>query len=409
MKDANGKWIGYGLGDVGPQVATIQHRLLHAYPKNSQAVSLGVTESGTYDQATTDAVRNVQPFLKPPQLATGVANYATQLALGAATPPPPPPPAYRPIWIYSAPGSGAAWWLGPPFDVGQWCKDVLHLNHQPVNFPIGGYMGLMGGDPGLSYNEVIAAEGASLEWLLDNNPDVQKAMTALRADTHAPVDVELWFTAYSQSADGMEDALVRLFGDGGKYALIRGRINGTLMFGNPSRQPGPTKVGNNPPGWGIARKIRPQWLQDITWSITATSPMGPDFYAACDDEIRPLFYSEIVQAETSMSFAEHIVKIIIPVLLNLFGGLGSLLTGGLGGLLGPVIASADQKASEDVDRKIIDLFTVQGILTNIPALFKLLFALGGIQTHGSYNDPHDEFGGRTGVQVACDAVASFRR
>src|SRR5690242_19044817 len=111
MKDANGKWIGYGLGDVAPQVATIQHRLLRAYPKNSQAVSLGVTESGVYDQATAAAVKNLQPFLKPPQPATGVANYATQLAMGATAPPSPPPPAHRPIWIYTAPGSGADWWV----------------------------------------------------------------------------------------------------------------------------------------------------------------------------------------------------------------------------------------------------------------------------------------------------------
>lgn len=394
MKDANGKWIGYGLGDTGKQVVLIQHRLLKAYPKNSQAVSLGVTESGVYDQATVHAVENVQPFLKPAQPPTGIANFATQVALGSATPPSPPPPAHRKIYIYSAPGSGAPWWVGPSFDVGEWCKNVLHINHQPVNFPIGGYLGMLGGDPGLSYNEVIAAEGASLEFLLANNPDINDP------------DLELWFTAYSQSADGMEDALVRLFSDRGKYAHLRPRINGTLMFGNPSRQPGPTKVGNNPPGWGIARKVRPQWLQDLTWSITAETPGAPDFYAACDDEIRPLFYAEIVGAETSLPFFVHVMKLALPIIANIPF---------IGALIAPIMALAAplmgliSGPDEPVDAKIEQLLSVQGVLTNLPALFKLLGSLPGIGTHGSYYAPHPEFGGRTGIQVACDAVASFRR
>lgn len=403
--DGGGKWIGYGLNDTGKQVVLIQHRLLKAYPKNSKAVELGVTESGVYDAATVQAVKNVQPFLKPPQPATGIANYATQAALGAATPPSPPPPAYRKIWFYSAPGSGAAWWVGPAFDVGEWCKNVLHINHQPINFPIGGYMGLMGGDPGLSYNDVIAAEGASLEYNLANNPDIDDP------------DLELWLGAYSQSADGMKCAVNRLFGDGhgpgtnndgvpGRFSALRSRINGLILFGDPTRQPGQTKVGNSPPGWGIARKVFPQWLNDLTWSITAEGPGAPDFYAACDDEIRPLFYAEIVQAETSLPFIAHVLKIALPVVSGI-----PLI----GTFLAPILALAAPimglvaGPDEPVDAKIEQLLSLQGILTNLPALFKLLGALPGIQSHGSYYDPHPEFGGRTGIQVACDAVAGFRR
>lgn len=414
MKDANGKWVGYGLGDTGTQVRVIQHRLLKDYPKNSQAVALGVTESGTYDAATEAAVKNVQPFLKPAHAATGIADFATEVGIGAAIGSP-PPPAYRKIWIYSAPGSGAAWWLGPPFEVGEWCRTVLNLNHQPVGYPIGGYLGLMGGDPGLSYNDVIADEGAELERLLDLNPDVTEALAHIAAGHPELVEVELWFTAYSQSADGMEDALVRLFGDktdpgntvDGKFKALRDRINGTLMFGNPSRQPGQTKVGNTPAGWGISRKIRPQWLIDVTWSITADG----DFYAACDDDvIRPIFYAEVVQASTSLSFFEHICAITIPILTNAFGPLlGGLLLPTLGGLLGEVLSSGETPAQEAVDKQIISLLSIKGVLTNIPALFKLLAALPGIQIHGSYDDVHAEFGNRTGVQVATDAVASFRR
>ena len=177
-----------------------------------------------------------------------------------------PLPEFRNIWMYTAPGSGAPGWIGPSFEVGKWCQDVLRINHQWIGYPIGGYMGLMGGDPGLSYNEVIAALGAELERLLDVNPHVQKALADVLAGR--PTDIEFWFSAYSQSADGMEDALERLFGDGGKYAPLRSRINGTLMFGNPSRQKGEGPA----PGWGISRKIRQSWLRAVTTSITATSP-----------------------------------------------------------------------------------------------------------------------------------------
>src|SRR6185437_3433632 len=89
---------------------------------------------------------------------------------------------HRPIWCYSAPGSGVPWNVGPPFDLGEWCKLVLDLNHQPVGYPIGGYMGLMGGDPKYSYNDIIGFEAAELGRLLGLNPDVQAAMAKRRAN-----------------------------------------------------------------------------------------------------------------------------------------------------------------------------------------------------------------------------------
>lgn len=289
----------------------------------------------------------------------------------------------RKIWIYTTPGSGAPWWIGPSFALGEWCKDVLRLNHQPVGYPIGGYMGLMGGDPGLSYNEVIEALGHELERLLAENPDINDP------------DLELWFSGYSQSADGMEDAVARLFGDGGKYAHLRSRINGLIQFGNPSKK-----------DTGIARKKRPDWLYALVRNVTTKG----DFYAEAADSIRPLFYAEIVRAETSLSFAGHIAKIVVPVLINLMGGLfglGSLMAGG--GVLSAAMVDADRHDHEEVDRKLIELLSIKGVLTNIPALIGLLAALPGIVSHGEYHLPKPEFQGRTGIQVAQDAIASFRR
>lgn len=326
------------------------------------------------------------------QTVDGVVSEADLAALKIVTPP--PAQGWRNIWFFSAPGSGAAWWVGPSFEVGKWCQDVLRLNHQPIGFPMGGYLGLMGGDPGLSYNEVIEAEGAELKRLLDANEHVQRALRDVQEGRST--DIEFWFSGYSQSADGMEDALVKLFGDRGPYEKLRDRINGTLQFGNPSKDK-----------TGIARKPRPAWLLAKTNNITTKG----DFYAEAPDDIRPLFYAEIVTAETSLSFFGHVMKIAVPALLNFFGplfgvGVGAILNGGL---LGAAKNDADHRPHEQVDEDLIALLSVKGILTNIPDLIGLIAALPGLIAHGEYHLPKPEFQGRTGIQVACDTVANFRR
>ena len=344
------------------------------------------------------------PFITAP--VDGIVPFdwtvQDQLGLLAATSPPPilPNPAFRNIWFYSAPGSGADWWVGPSFEVGEWCKSVLGINHQPIGFPKGGYMGLLGGDPGLSYNEVIHEQYLSLKHLLDTNEHVQRALR-----DPAKTDIEFWFSGYSQSADGMEDALEKLFGDGGPYAALRHRINGVIQFGNPSKK-----------GTGIARKVRPLWLDLLVRNITTKG----DFYAEAADDIRPLFYQEIVRAETSISFAGHIATIVVPVLLNLGGSIfglqlggmfniTSLLGAGTGGLVSTALRDAESHGHEEVDQKLIELLSLKGILTNIPALIGLLGALPGIQTHGEYHLPKPEFGGKTGIDVGRGIVAAFRR
>lgn len=330
----------------------------------------------------------------PVLLIPPVFDWRVQDQMGFLDEPTPPPVAFRNIWIFTAPGSGAPWWVGPSFELGKWSADVLKLNHQPIGYPIGGYLGLMGGDPGLSYNEVIEAQGRELERLLDVSPHVQKALEDVRAGR--PTDVEFWFSGYSQSADGMEDALVRLFGDGGKYERLRDRINGVIQFGNPSKEK-----------TGIARKPRPPWLYARVRNVTTKG----DFYAEATDSIRPLFYAEIVRAETSLSFAGHIAKIAVPVVLNFMGslfGLSGLMQIG-GSALGAAVKDAEEHAHEAVDDALIELLSIKGVLTNIPTLIGLLAALPGIVSHGEYHLPKPEFQGRTGIQVACDIIAAFRR
>lgn len=327
----------------------------------------------------------------------------------------------RKIWFYSNPGSGVNEFVGPSFEVGEFCKNVLKINHQPVKSAIGGYLGLLGGDSKTSYLEVIYDQYKSLEWLLDNNPDVQEAMQIRSLDPSARVEVELWFSGYSQKADGLEDALEILFGDGGfkipltgkvvgegKYRILRDRINGVIQFGNPSKE-----------DTGIARKIRPSWLKALIHNITRTN----DFYADVPklDQIRPAFYGIIVQAEMELPFFVHVLRVAVPVIMNFipvlgfFGPIGQTVIAGMTGLnnfmplLGNLMGQAGGPGDEEVDRKLIEMLSVTGLIQNVPGLIALVASLPGLQAHGEYHLPAPEFNGKTGIQVGNDIVAAFRR
>lgn len=376
----------YKLGSTGTEITAWQQWFNRAYSSYAPPVD------GYYGNADRDATRIYQSKVGLP--VTGVWDTAT--AARAGFPKNIKTPERRPIWIYTAPGSGGNWNEGPSFAVGEFCKDVLKINHQPLGFPKGGYLGLMGGDPAYSYNDVIGFMAAELERQILACPDIDDPR------------FEIWLSGYSQTADGMRRAAAKLFGDGGRFSHLRSRVNGLLLFGDPSRQPGPVKRGPgfdvdyNPPGWGIARYDSEPWLDRLCWSITTNG----DFYACTDDEIRPLFYAEIVKADTELPFIVHVLKVALPILAGLPF---------VGAILAPVMAFAGplmgmvNGPDEDVDRKLTQLLSVQGVVTNVPALFKLLGALPGIGIHGEYHLPKPEFGGRTGIQVGCDIVAAFRR
>lgn len=445
MNGPDGKWIGYGLGDTGTRVMLIQHRLIKAYPTNSQAVRLGVTESGTFDTATQQAVTNLQPFLTPPQPPTGIANYATQLAIGAVTHAAPPPPAYRKIWIYTCPGSGANWDQGPSFDLGNTCKDVLNINHQPVSFQKGGYLGLLGGDPTFSYNEVIWDQHKSQMALMDMNADAQEAMVQAAAycqkkgwepdtttdaqlvEIAASLEFEHHRSGYSQSAQGVEESCEVMYGDGGfihpgdpdqmpsapgKYRLIRHTLKLVVQFGNPS-----TAVT------GIARKVRSPWLAAKVRNVNYDN----DFYAVVptSDNIRPVFYAIIVEAEMQLPFFVHVLRIAVPIIMawaatllpifgSLLGGFGPMVQLALGTLqglqglgsnplLGDLMGQADSDVDTKVDQDIENLLTPTGLLSNIGGLIGLIAALPGLDAHGRY--PFDP----VMMDRAYQHIADFRR
>lgn len=368
---------------------------------------------GYYGLDEERAVRELQRRVHPPLPITGrfdlttAAHPQVRYTFGGQSAPP-PAKEHRPIWVLSLPGSGGWWGVGPGFDVGEWVKKDFNLNHQPVGSPIGGYLGLLGGDPGLSYNEVIEAQGREVERLLAANPDIVNPK------------FELWIFAYSQSADGAKETVARLFGDGGRFRHLRNRINGLVLFGDPTRRPGPTRVGNNPKGWGIARKTFPVWLEAKTWSITTNGDM---YACTTDDTLLPLFYEWFVKAETELSFVGYSAGILIPAISSYLGLASPLLgalglaplaalagTAGLGlGTLGQLLGSYGGGASPNPE--LVDALSAKGLLTpaGIRKVVATLAALPGIQTHGEYHLPKPEFDGRTGLQVAYEIVRDFRR
>lgn len=342
---------------------------------------------------------------------------------------PPVVQARRPIWFYSCPGSGGDYWMGPSHDVGQMVagtgfnepgRQSLRINHQPVQFLKGGYLGLLGGDPQYSYIEVITDQKASLRWLLENNPDVTKALAARRTNPTAPVDVELWFSGYSQSADGLREAIKDLFGDGGEFVLIRDRINGLICFGDPCT-----------PVTGIARKTFPAWLERLVIEVNATV----DFYAVAKDRIRPAFYAEIIHSEMSLPYAVHLIRLAIPIiedwakvalpfLTPFLGGFGPAAQIGLAAIGGlqniggssdftRLLGMAGSAEDWDTTERLRAILSPTGLLDHVPDLLTLLGqVVPGLEAHNSYHaicPPRPEFGNRVGTQHAYDAVASFRR
>ena len=328
----------------------------------------------------------------------GVFGDRTAAAAGYTWPGAAAPPLVlerRPIWKYSAPGSGAPGNVGPAFLLGERCKRELRINHQIIDYPIGGYLGLMGGPPDLSYNDVIELLYQSLRRLLGANPDVQRAMAARRVDRQARVDVELWIDGYSQSADGVRRAAARLFGPGGEYELIRDRINGLVLFGDPGT-----------PVTGISRMKYEPWLEQLVTDINYPN----DFYAIAPDKIRGAMFGIITEAEMSLPFFVHVLRLgarIIPDWLTflpiggmlgqigggMFGPLAQLSVGmmtGLNGnpLMGQMMGMAGSATDAAIDQQLYELLRPTGVLASIPDMIGLIGALPGLQAHGGYDrDP----------------------
>ncbi|QGH75298.1 lysin B [Mycobacterium phage Quesadilla] len=433
------------VGDIDPNIVKAKQylrRFSYGQPANDgtplYTEAFGEALRTFQSKRNDEIARGAKPG--PRMNRPGWLDYDTKVQLeiepraGGANPP--PPHLVTDSHFLSAPGSGVDWWVGPPFNMGEWLKDNAGVHHWPCGYPKGGYLGLMGGDSGQSYIDTIALEAVEFERRIreDILPGYGVKLQPGQAITDAqvaslPASFKLMPCGYSQSADGIIQACAKLFGEGGVFEALRPKLVGIVAFGNPARQGGPTRYGRNPKGKGISGYVAPPWLAALIIDIVTETPTAPDFYACNTSEIAAIAYDIVVRAETQLPFIVYLGKVIIPTLLKVVTGAGGLLGGGGGGLFGglsgllgnaatipllsgltglsggqlvPIVnaAQTDDGEADAVAARIAAKLSLMGIVMAVPELIGLLMALPGIQTHGLYEQPQPEFGGLSGVQVA---------
>lgn len=342
--DANGKWIGYGIGDTGPQVAKIQHRLILAYPKNSHAVEHGVTESGTFDKATAAAVIDITSYLNAHTgtklRVDGIADYAVQKAIGA---------------VVTAP-------VAP----------TKRFVQQGVGYNTDAF--LMG-DPTHSY--VDACNEGSAELLRLALP---------------VVGLPKVINGYSMGADVVRQALERWPAD------RRDEIKLIVAFGNPCRRPGPTLLGNDPGGQGIAGAWYPEWTWDRLYDFTQPGDMYPN-----STGLLPQLYQILTRMEATTDFALYLFNLLTssfgPLLLGTVAS-AAPGAGALAGILGMITPGPFTQTAGQPN--------LLAMITNIPAIIQtLVAALQFVQTnaHFRYGDePQPYWRNLTAVDCAAQII-----
>lgn len=378
---------------------------------------------GYYGNSDAAFTREMQRRLGLPQTGWFDAQTAARVGYKGRSDGPAPATRVLDTHYLSSPGSGADYWVGPSHTVGEWLKNDFGVQHWPLGYPKGGYLGLMGGDPTFSYLDVIGFEDKEFERrirvdiLAKYLGYVPAGRITAEQVAKLPRLFRLLASGYSQSADGILRAILRLFGDGGDFELLRPFLKGVLTFGNPARQAGVLKNGRNPKGSGIAGIVLPPWLAALVYDVITEGPTGPDFYACCTNAIAREAYQVVVQAETSVPFLVYCVKIAVPAIVNIaapflaglpFGQLlGNFLVPGilatqaqmpLGQVTNLLGAAGGQYTNVEPPPALIQRLSIAGLLQSLPELIGLLIALPGIQTHGEYHLPKPEFGGYTGEQ-----------
>lgn len=291
------------------------------------------------------------------------------------------------ITVLTAAGTWADMFTGYPADTArgitsEWDEvqaeifgqDGPRFRWQPINYPA---VGFLNPDPNTSYNESVAmgvSEGLRLVGDLiggwDRFPILYAAseLDGVAFEQLAEVPIDL--VGYSQGAE----VVIRIAIAMAQRGLRPRRI---VTFGSPCRPPGPTRIGNNPPGSGISRLYTPVPLRRITTDIVRN--VGEMYGGAPDDTYLPEFYRLFVQAEVSIPFAAAAFQFLTPYIA---GGLGAVVAGN------PFAAI-----------NVVDLpkaINTAEILSDFMAT----------QAHTSYHLPADEFGGRTGIQVAIDTLTA---
>jgi len=191
----------------------------------------------------------------------------------------------NPPFFYCASGTWATPFQGPPFDVGWRVEQMGLVRNQPVGYPPAGFLYP---NPFLSYNESVADGVAELMRLILMNAG------------------QFYLCGYSQGAEVVVRTL-RLMLPGQPLAHRAGDLLKVITFGSPCRPPGPTLLGNNPPGSGISRIYTPEQFRSRTYDFV----LDGDIYAtATDDTLLHLGYEALTPLEFDLPFALKIFTLI---------------------------------------------------------------------------------------------------
>lgn len=196
MNDANGKWVGWGIGDVDPKVAQIQTFLAHKF--HSYAGTLVAT--GTYDQFTADVVSQMQRNYGLP--VTGIFDYASQLKSGFIKPTPKPR-----VPFFTVEGHLSDMFHGPVADTATELENEGRVAHFPTGYNNGALP-------------------------FDNQSGVNELQS--RVDQFAPLGTKFVVAGYSQGGIVVSDWLIdNVSGTPREHDIL-----GVLFYGNPCRRKG---------------------------------------------------------------------------------------------------------------------------------------------------------------------------
>lgn len=366
-------WRGWELGMAGEQVRLIQDRLIRKfqwvrdkYP-NLQA-------NGYFDVNTQGAVRDFQ--LRVGLFASGVADYAMQKRLGLFD--------TAKATVFTIPGTWAGWNDGPPAWVA-WGLDRNRYVQQGVGYSAAGFLTQ---NPQISYEE-------------SRDEGVEETVRLIQM-TAAGTPIIL--IGYSQGADVAVTATSE-FLSGGRLESRRNDLKRIITFGSPCRAPGPTLVGNNPPGDGISGTFTPDEFRSITFDYVNNG----DMYASSTTLLK-FFYTLLTKLELSVDFAMAAIQILgTSVMGGQTGPLGGILSGlfgaaGGGNSIGQVFGAVAPKASS---KQVASMASMLTDLPDVVQTIQVALQFQSTQAHTNYHTWPD-FGGVSAVRHAVDGLNSVR-
>lgn len=320
---------------MGPtdEIRKLQHRLLFAFPTNSRAIDEGVIESGIFDAATDRALRNMQEYLAAAEdpkynREPGVLTYDCKVRLGVIVVAPKAP--------------------------------TKRFIQQGVGFSTDAF--LMG-DPTHSYVDARTEGAAELLRLALPMVGVPK----------------VWI-GYSMGDDVVNTALLQWPED------RRDEIKLIAGFGGPSRRGGPTLLGNDPGGAGIAGVYGPDWAVPITYQFTHEG----DMYANAVG-LLPWLYQILTRMEVSLEFAAYLFNLFMSTVgRQLLGVVASTLpgAGALSAIAGLVTGGGPATQTSGPILDVMKLFTLlPQIIQTIAAALKFVET----NAHYRYHDQPESF------------------